>query len=156
MLDRSERKSWSSNEMTKERTSSTSTPVRLHPALQPELLLEKLLSFFRARGGARSSLRPSSASSSTPRTSSPPSSVGTARCRSRCRACGRSARLQTAARRKNDPPLDFGFSQTLQANKMLPALRNALRSADELDADVYFILKGRAAPTGGGRVLGER
>ena len=30
------------------------------------------------------------------------------------------------------------FSQTLQANKMLPALRNALRSADELDADVYF------------------
>ena len=65
------------------------------------------------------------------------------------------AQLQTAARRKNDPPLDFGFSQTLQANKMLPALRNALRSADELDADVYFILKGRAAPTGGGRVLGQ-
>ena len=54
-------------------------------------------------------------------------------------------------------PLDFGFSHTAKVtsgSKAQKLLQKALRSADEQDSDVYFVLKGRT-PQGTERELGE-
>ena len=54
-------------------------------------------------------------------------------------------------------PLDFAFSHTAKVaagSKAQKLLQKALRSADEQDSDVYFVLKGRT-PQGTERELGE-
>ena len=52
--------------------------------------------------------------------------------------------LRTKRINKNSANLDFGFTQTVSVapgGKQQAALRSALSSAQEQDADVYFVVK---------------